>query len=40
MNNFIDDMLLIILLLGLQSETLSFDLDASTRYQIKQLHGK
>lgn len=32
--------ILIILLLGLQSETLSFDLDASTRYQIKQLHGK
>lgn len=31
---------LIILLLGLQSETLSFDLDASTRYQIKQLFGK
>lgn len=32
--------ILIILLLGLQSETLSFDLDASTRYQIKQLFGK
>lgn len=32
--------ILIILLLGLQSETLSFDLDFNTRRQFKQLFGK